>query len=128
MAESFANQCDRLELEHTTTPSGGNALDRTWPQGHAVVELLPGEGPLVRADGLRLGSVSLVITTAGRIVCGDNTVIGEARSLDPKYAPMLERLASLLLENGCDPDFDQPYCEKVLLEVVSALAQQSRAD
>jgi hypothetical protein len=115
MSNNFAAQCALLEISHTTQPRGTNTIIC----GDAEIPMLPGEVPRV-AVGI---NNDLIITSAGRIVGPCDYVAGDARVLDPRHTPMLDRLASLLMEaETCDPSFNRQYCEQVLLEVIEAVS------
>jgi hypothetical protein len=116
MSNNFATQCALLEVRYTAQHGGANTIICE----DAEIPMLPDEVPLV-AVGV---NNNLIITSAGRIIGPHDYAAGNARVLDPKHTPMLDQLASLLMEaETCDPSFDRQYCELVLLEVIKAVSR-----
>jgi len=91
-----------------------------WVPGPFRAELLPGESPLA---ALAHTPRSLILTTAGRLVCSNNAILGEARVFDPKHVALLRELTSHMLDaESCDEDFDIRVCERLLAKTIAALA------
>jgi hypothetical protein len=100
--------------------SGHRRYDGTeWVPGLFRANLLPGEAPLAAFGEF---PCPIILTTAGRLVCHDNTILGEARAFSTEHVKLLQELAAhMLAAEKCSEDFDLRVCEQLLAKTIAAL-------